>query len=47
VAWHIIVKKRHENYLKLLLGTSRKWNIEESVDEYMKPLNSSKKDRTT
>jgi len=45
VAWYIIVKRRLENYLKSLLGNAREWNVEESVDEYVRLLSSSKKNR--
>lgn len=47
LAWYVIVKRRIESYLRLLLGSAREWNIEKSVTDYMELLDSSGKDRKT
>ena len=42
ILWYILMKKRVENYLKLMMAKPKIWDVKKAVDEYFELQNGKK-----
>lgn len=42
ILWYFLMKKRVENYLKLILAKPKPWDVKKAVDEYFELQNNKK-----